>query len=133
MQEIDLFIGARVRLGPMVPEAAGQLARWSQSSVYLRNRDSDIAVSLTIAQVEKRMEAADNSPGVFEFLIRTLEDDQPIGFVALHSIEWSNRCGLVAIGIGDPGAGDRAMGKRQWGFFFATHSVSSISTVWGSM
>ena len=115
MQEVDLFVGAHVRLGPMVPEAAGQLARWSQDSVYLRNLDSDIAVPLTVLQVEKRMEAADNNPGIFEFLIRTLEDDQPIGFVALRSIEWNNRCGLVAIGIGEPGCRRQGHGKEAMG------------------
>ncbi len=115
MREVDLFIGAHVRLGPMVPEAAGQLARWSQSSTYLRHLDSDIAVPLTISQVEKRMEATDNSPGTFEFLIHTLEDDQPIGFVALHSIEWNNRCGLVAIGIGEPGCRRKGFAKEALG------------------
>ena len=34
------------------------------------------------------------------FRLRTHEEDTLIGFVVIHSIEWNNRCGQLAIGIG---------------------------------
>ena len=32
-------------------------------------------------------------------MLRTVQDDRLIGFVAIHGIEWNNRTGLLAIGI----------------------------------
>ncbi len=42
------------------------------------------------------------------FMLRTVQDDRLIGFVAIHGIEWNNRMGLLAIGIGD--VNDRGKG-----------------------
>jgi RimJ/RimL family protein N-acetyltransferase len=45
-------------------------------------------------------EGAPSSNEVY-FRLRTMADDVLIGFVAIHGIEWNNRTGQLAIGIGD--------------------------------
>ncbi|NTU75208.1 MAG: GNAT family N-acetyltransferase, partial [Anaerolineaceae bacterium] len=46
------------------------------------------------------------------FHVRTIQDDRLIGFVALHSIEWNNQAGMLAIGIGEPEFRGRGYGHE---------------------
>nr|WP_280635571.1 GNAT family protein [Bacillus sp. 165] len=79
-------------------EDAEVMARWGEDAEYLRNVDTDIALPRT----KERMaaEGSSNSNSAY-FRLRTIQGDELVGFVALHSIEWNNRAGLLAIGIGE--------------------------------
>lgn len=44
--------------------------------------------------------------------MRTIQDDQLIGFIVIHSIEWNNRAGLLSIGIGDPSFRNKGFGTN---------------------
>jgi RimJ/RimL family protein N-acetyltransferase len=97
----DLFQGKLVRLSAPREDDAADFARWSHDPAYLRAVDTDFARPISSKDAAGRFpgdEAASNS---VEFRIRTLDADRLIGFVALHSIEWNNRAGLLSIGIGE--------------------------------
>lgn len=94
----DLFRGRLVRLAAPRQEDAAALARWSHNAGYLRSVDTDYARPRPPAAFEQQ---AGEDAHAIEFRLRTLEDDVLIGFVALHSIEWNNRAGLLSIGIGE--------------------------------
>ncbi|MGZ4113390.1 MAG: GNAT family N-acetyltransferase [Tumebacillaceae bacterium] len=97
----DLFSGTLVRLAVPRPEDADVMALWRQNSDYLRHVDSDMAVPDTVAEYKESTKNVSRRSNGIHFRLRTLETDELIGFVALHSVEWNNRAGLLAIGIGD--------------------------------
>lgn len=94
----NLFKGKLLKLTTVRAEDAAIMASWEENSDYLRNLDTDIAYPHSIAELEEDKERSHNSA---YFRLRTLEDDNLIGFVVIHSIEWNNRVGSLAIGIGD--------------------------------
>ncbi len=99
----NLFTGHLVRLAAQNPETDPELyARWSSDSEYLRFLDTDPARPTRARKykelIEKRMERPDN----FAFAVRTLADDQLIGFVALWIWSWPDANGGVGIGMGHP-------------------------------
>ena len=57
------------------------------------------------------LEDEGGDPNTLAFRLRTLENDRLIGFVALHSIEWNNQAGLLAIGIGEAEYRNRGYGS----------------------
>ena len=97
----QLFRGNLVRLAAPRPEDAATFARWSEDAEYLRLLDTDPAQPLSAEEFAER-EITLTGPRNVLFRIRTLAEDKLIGFVALHSIEWNNQAGVLAIGIGDP-------------------------------
>ncbi|MEI4828443.1 GNAT family protein [Bacillus sp. FJAT-53711] len=94
----NLFHGKYVRLSAIKPEDAKVMEKWSEDAEYLRNVDTDIALPKTKEQFEA--EGRQISNGAY-FPLRTILDNELIGFVAIHKIEWNNRSGLLAIGIGE--------------------------------
>jgi RimJ/RimL family protein N-acetyltransferase len=102
MPNTDLFRGKLVRLAAPQPEDNAAFAQWSNDSEYMRQLDTDYIYPRNAASMqESQARHNDPSHGVV-FNIRTLDDDRLIGFVAIHSIEWNNQAGLIAIGIGVP-------------------------------
>ena len=97
----DLFRGKLVRLVAPSERDAPVLARWTEDASYLRSVDSDYAQPLSPEEAAQRLGPDNADPNKVEFHLRTLVDDRLIGFVALHSIEWNNGAGLLAIGIGE--------------------------------
>ena len=98
----NLFRGRLVRLVAPSERDAPVLARWSEDGNYLRAVDSDFARPLSPEEAALRLNPEQADPNKVEFHLRTLADDRLIGFVALHSIEWNNGAGLLAVGIGEP-------------------------------
>ncbi len=99
-----LLTGQLVRLAAMNPETDAEFfARWDRDTEYVRLLDEQ-PLRLTVAKkikenIEKELDehAAD---GVL-FSIRTLAEDQLIGFIGLDGIRWAHGDTFVAIGIGD--------------------------------
>ncbi|MGW8957200.1 GNAT family N-acetyltransferase [Paenibacillus sp. NPDC055715] len=94
----NLFYGDRIKLAAVREEDAETMFRWGEDAEYLRNVDTDLALPYTLKQMES--EGSPSSNEVY-FRLRTLADDVLIGFVAIHGIEWNNRIGQLAIGIGN--------------------------------
>lgn len=93
-----LFTGQLVKLTAYKAEDIAVMEKWHEDDVYLRNVDTDIAFPKSKSEIESDLKSHSNS---FEFALRTLDKDELIGFVAIHSIEWNNQKGLLAIGIGE--------------------------------
>ncbi|MHB1500065.1 MAG: GNAT family N-acetyltransferase [Candidatus Dormibacteria bacterium] len=106
----DLFRGQLVRLCAPRADDADILSRWSEDDGYRRRADTDAARPLPPDHFRERDEGLGEDPNNFEFRIRTLDDDRLVGFVAICGIEWPNRHGWVAIGIGDPNERRRGFG-----------------------
>ena len=98
----NLFQGKLVRLAPSSRDDAEVFARWSQDPDYLRNQDTDYARPYSAETFIERFNPGRENPNAVMFDLRTVEDNRLIGFVAIHSIEWNNQAGLLAIGIGEP-------------------------------
>ncbi|MHB1575744.1 MAG: GNAT family N-acetyltransferase [Candidatus Dormibacteria bacterium] len=108
----DLFRGRLVRLCAPREDDAEILSRWSEDAQYRRLADTDAARPLAPGHFRERDEAGAEDPNNFEFRIRALDDDRLLGFVAVCGIEWVNRHGWVAIGIGDPAERGRGVGAE---------------------
>lgn len=106
---MNLFKGNLVKLTSVRPEDAAIMATWEENSDYLRNLDTDIAYPHSVAELEEDKERSHNSA---YFRLRTIEDDTLIGFVVIHSIEWNNRVGSLAIGIGDTNYQNKGFGSE---------------------
>ncbi|MHB8332967.1 MAG: GNAT family N-acetyltransferase [Candidatus Dormibacteria bacterium] len=104
----DLFRGQLVRLCAPRAEDAEILSRWSEDGVYRRRADTDAPRPRTADHFRERDEASGSDQDNFEFRIRTVDDDRLVGFVAVCGIEWANRHGWVAVGLGE--AADRGRG-----------------------
>ncbi|MEH7458799.1 GNAT family protein [Bacillus sp. JJ1127] len=97
----NLFVGENIKLSAIRAEDVEKMAIWQEDSEYLRNVDTDAAIPQSLHEIkEYELLKSRKSNGV-SFMLRTIQEDILIGFVALHSIEWNNRAGLLAIGIGD--------------------------------
>ena len=105
----NLFTGKLIKLTAPRDEDAAIMAAWEEDSVYLRNLDTDIAYPHSVEQLE---EEADRISGSKYFRLRTIEDDALIGFVVIHSIEWNNQSGLLAIGIGERSNQNKGYGSE---------------------
>jgi len=105
-----LFTGKLVRLAPATRDDAEMFARWSQDADFQRNSDTDYARPYSAEGYAEHYHLGKESPNSVLFHLRTLEDDRLIGFVAVHSIEWNNQAGLLAVGIGEPSYRGRGYG-----------------------
>ena len=108
----NLFSGRLVRLCAPRADDAEVLSRWSEDATYRRLADTDAARPAPPEHLPGRGEAMGDDQANFEFRIRSLEDDRLLGFVAVCGIEWPNRHGFVAIGLGDPGDRGRGYGRE---------------------
>jgi RimJ/RimL family protein N-acetyltransferase len=119
--EKDLFRGQLVRLGSESPEAwAKAFSRWARDVEYMRLLDSDPArlrSEKTIREwMEKELLERKEWTAYF-FAIRTLKEDQLIGFVGLNSIQWHHGDAWVGIGIGE---------REYWGKGYGTDAMRLI-------
>ncbi|SFS31161.1 GNAT family N-acetyltransferase [Marininema halotolerans] len=101
MEATHLFKSARIRFAAMTEEAAASFSKWSEDPEYIRNLDTDIAFPRSEDSFRKEIQGGGGSLTSFELAIHMVLDDRLIGFAALHSIEWNNRAGRLAIGIGE--------------------------------
>ncbi len=108
----DLFRGRLVRLCAPRAEDADVLARWSEDGAYRRQADTDAPRPRTADHFREQDELSGSDPDTFEFRIRTLDDDRLVGFVAVCRIEWANRHGWVAVGLGEVADRRRGYGSE---------------------
>jgi RimJ/RimL family protein N-acetyltransferase len=93
----DLFTGKLVRLAAMAEDHYKAEAQWSHDAEYAR-----------LLYMRPSVPQAPNPPGGnrhhhnnFDFSIRTLEGDKPIGFCSLFRMQMVHGNTLMAIGIGN--------------------------------
>ena len=118
--DTQLFQGELVRLVAVDPEVmAKAFHKWDRDSEYMRLLDSDPPVMWSEKKIkqwiEKDMEKEQLSE--FFFPIRTIHEDQLIGFVGLFSISWSSGDAWAGIGIGE---------RDYWGNGYGTDAMRLI-------
>ncbi|MGK7377028.1 GNAT family N-acetyltransferase [Planococcus sp. 1R117A] len=101
----NLFTGEKLKLSLPREEDTDIMLKWGEDADYMRNIDTEFALPRNREQLAS--EGAPN-PNEAYFRLRTIDGDRLIGFTVIHSIEWNNRAGMMAIGIGD--AADRSKG-----------------------
>ncbi|MCF6278012.1 MAG: GNAT family N-acetyltransferase [Anaerolineales bacterium] len=102
--KFDVFRGEKVRLVAMEPDRdAALMNAWRRDSEYARLLDSDPVRLYSTSQTKEWFEKQQKTEAFkgIEFMIRTLEEDQPIGFVGLDGIAWHHGNSWVGIGIGE--------------------------------
>jgi RimJ/RimL family protein N-acetyltransferase len=115
-----LFQGELVRLAAANSETDAELfARWSRDTEYMRLQSSWAARPSSAKQAKEELcdWMENEKPNDYEFIIRTLAKDQPIGSVGLDGIRWSHGDGFVGIGIGD---------REYWGNGYGTDAMRAI-------
>lgn len=102
LRQTSLFHGNQVQLTAFRAEDANEMVSWYENADTLRKLDTDFAYPKTLQELQAPEYLQSRSSNRVQFAVRILNSDDLIGFVALHSIEWNNQTGLLAIGIGDP-------------------------------
>jgi RimJ/RimL family protein N-acetyltransferase len=109
------FYGSRVRLAPLTPNDVPVLARWQLDSEYLRLLAAEPAFPKTEGQVAEWVRDGQRGRDNYLLGIRTLNDDELIGFIELGEILWTHRNSWLAIGIGERGYWGRGYGYEAMG------------------
>ena len=96
-----LFESKRIQLRSLSEEDAASFSRWSEDGEYLRGLDTDFAKPRNTEFYKKQIQSFEDASDVLEFGIYLTQNQQLIGFISLHSIEWNNQIASMAIGIGE--------------------------------
>ncbi len=116
----NLFTGKLVRLAVVDTKVfAEALHSWVRDSEYWRLMAADPAFPYSLKAIvdwnEKELQK--ESPEIYHFVIRTLEDDRLIGEIGLDGIQWTNGDAFVGISIGE---------RRDWGKGYGTDAMRTI-------
>jgi RimJ/RimL family protein N-acetyltransferase len=110
------FSGKLIHLTPVDLEKDSESnAAWQLDSEFLRLMDSIVAFPFTAKQIKDWYEKVYSDR--YEFAIRKLDSQEPIGFVELGGINWSSRNAWVGIGIG---------ARENWGQGIGTETMQLI-------
>ena len=114
----NLFQGELVRFVAAEPQmAAGLFAKWMRDSEFARLFDSDPARLLSVDKhkewFKKDLVEEQKNDELF-FLIRTLEEDLPIGLIGLDGIQWVHGDAWVGIGLGE---------REYWGMGYGRDAM----------
>lgn len=116
----DLLHGELVRLAVEDPETlAKALSRWARNSEYWRLLATEPAYTFSVKNTQKWLEKEmeKDSPSMFLFSIRSLEDDRLIGEIGLDGVSWSQGDTFVGISLGD---------RADWGKGYGTDAMRVI-------
>ncbi len=105
----SLYQGKLVRLAAPDPDRDAETeSKWTRDADYLRLLGPSPARPLAPMQIKKQHEEAWKEKDRFHFAIRAVADDRLVGFIKFQYLEWANRVGTLALGIGN--AQDRNQG-----------------------
>lgn len=114
----ELLKGKQVRLSAFDPETLANLyAGWSNDSEFMRLLDWDPARRISTKTNKEWLEKHMDEFLEHSFIIRTLEDDRPVGEIGLDDIRWNFGDTFVGIGIGE---------RSDWGKGFGTDAMRII-------
>jgi RimJ/RimL family protein N-acetyltransferase len=107
-----LFEGELLYLDVFEPEKdAAVEARWTNDPGFVWPLEGPPAKPLSAGQVKKQHEKdkeAENANKLFHFVLRSRQDDRPLGFTRLQWIEWPHGTSHLRLYIGD--TADRGKG-----------------------
>ncbi|WP_413309790.1 GNAT family N-acetyltransferase [Bacillus sp. 1P10SD] len=104
----NLFTGKYIKLTAPREEDTSIMLEWMEDAEYLRNVDTEIAMPKSKEQLLEEGKIGHNE---YSFRLRTISEEELIGFVSIHSIEWNNRTGTLAIGIGNKSHRNKGYGS----------------------
>jgi RimJ/RimL family protein N-acetyltransferase len=116
----DLLQGNLVRLVALDAEAMSKnFSKWARDSWYGRLLSSDAAYPFSEKAIKQWWEKIleKDPPEIYEFLIRTLEDDRLIGEIGLDGVRWSHGDTYVGISIGQ---------REDWSKGYGTDAMRII-------
>lgn len=116
----DIFRGDLVRLSGDDPQTIAEaFSRWNRDSEYARLLDDEPPRLRSVQSIkewlEKEFEKGEEMR--YFFTIRTLADDQLIGFIGLFAIDWNHGNAWVGIGLGE---------RNYWGNGYGTDAMQVI-------
>ncbi len=126
MTTTNLFNGERVRLTALRTEDAQTMARWYEDGEFGRFFDANPAFPKTESSLVKWFDSSERDKDAFALAIRLLYSDNLIGYIDIDDIQWTNRCGWLAMGIGDPNHRRKGYGAEALGLMlrFAFHELN---------
>jgi len=126
MSTTNLFYGERVRLTALRPEDAQTMMHWYEDGEFSRLFDANTAVPKTDAALSRWMDSAERDKDAYALAIRLLYSDDMIGYIDIDGIQWNNRCGWMALGIGNPTHRNKGYGTEamRLGMRFAFHELN---------
>jgi len=104
MMDDALLRSKRIRLVAVDPEQIAPLfARWGRDADYLRQLDSNPAQLWSASAIQRWIKKEQEKDGLRDlvFMIESVKEAKPIGFVALDGIQWSHGEAWLGIGIGE--------------------------------
>jgi RimJ/RimL family protein N-acetyltransferase len=116
----SLLCGKNVKLTVQdMDQAAKHYFQWSQDPEYLWLVEGEPPVPLSLKATKDINERdwSEDDPDNIMFLIRTLQEDQTIGFANLDYISWHHGDSYMGIGIGD---------KAYWGKGYGTEAMNLL-------
>ena len=116
----DIFRGNLIRLSGDDPQTLGEaFSRWNRDSEYARLLDSEPPKMKSIKSFKDWFEKEFEKGEEFHyfFTIRSLDDDQLIGFIGLFGIQWNHGSGWVGIGLGE---------RSYWGKGYGTDAMQVV-------
>jgi RimJ/RimL family protein N-acetyltransferase len=116
----DILTGNLTRLAASDQKTmAEHYARWRLDSEYQRLLDSDPPRLWSAQQIQKWLDkdVEQDNPNDIYFLIRKLEDDQPLGFVALFELHWNQGEAWIAIALGE---------RDSWGQGYGSDAMNTM-------
>lgn len=112
------WTGKLVRLTLLDPEKdAETIVRWDHSSRYQLLANGTAPRLWSAAKVKEWLEKEPENQNGYFLMIRTLEDDRPIGTIGLEDIHWAFGEAWVGIGIGE---------EADWGKGYGTDAMNII-------
>jgi RimJ/RimL family protein N-acetyltransferase len=104
MMSKSILTGTLVHLAALEPQALAEaINRWDRDSEYRRLLDSEPANQFSVKKLSEWIQKdQEKDPGFrYSFAIRTLEDDNLIGFIGLDGDFFPHGEAFVGIGIGE--------------------------------
>lgn len=113
MKSESILKGRFVKLSPLDLERDAMIMeKWYQDSEFLRLMDSELAIPRTMKQIKGWYEKEYSNR--YEFIIRIIKTDEPIGFIGFGGIDWASQDAWMGIGIGL---------RKNWGKGYGTEAL----------
>lgn len=96
-----LLKGEKIRLGAINEEDIAVFADWYNDSEFLRFFDKVPVYPKSRLELLEWIKESGSSNRSYSFGVRTIEEDEMIGYVELSSIQWWNGVANLGIGIGN--------------------------------
>jgi RimJ/RimL family protein N-acetyltransferase len=112
MIQEKLLIGSKVRLTALAKDDLPIIARWQQNDLFLRLFDAVPAYPKTRQTLEQWLEERHKANDGFLFAIRSLENDDLLGYLEVEGILWTHQTGWISIAIGKPELWGKGYGRE---------------------